>query len=145
MENKLLPCPHCGGRAVMVEGKRPENIGRYSVTCGQCFCATRWEISPENAAYDWNRRAAPANPPLTLEQLREMDGLPVYVQFGDGEQGYAVVEIDRGDVTLWGPDFPQENPDMDFYNMEYNDPAGSYGLHVLGWRAYAHKPAEEDA
>lgn len=65
MTENLKPCPFCGGRAVMVEGKLPKNIGRYSVTCGNCFCATTWTTSKTNAEFDWNRRPAPENKPLT--------------------------------------------------------------------------------
>lgn len=56
----------------MVEGKRPENIGKYSVVCGRCFCATTWEISKENAEFDWNRRAEPESNPLTAEQIKQL-------------------------------------------------------------------------
>lgn len=33
--------------------------------------------------------------------------------------------------------------DEDFYGMKHNDPLGRFGLHVLGWLAYRHKPKEE--
>ena len=83
------------------------------------------------------------NDPLTLEQLREMDGEPVYFQFGDGTQGWAIAEKDVEGIVLYGPDFDDHAyPDSDFINMEYNDPAGHFGLHVLGWRAYRRRPEE---
>lgn len=79
---------------------------------------------------------------LTLEELRALDGEPVYLQFGDGCQAWAIAECDTAGkwFTFYGVDFENENPDEDFYNMEYKDPAGHYGLHVLGWRAYKNKP-----
>lgn len=55
--NKLKPCPFCGGEAVIVDGTQPRNIGKFSVVCGMCFCATPWEINQENAEFTWNRRA----------------------------------------------------------------------------------------
>lgn len=71
---------------------------------------------PENQeqakAYFWARKAlrstlTPPNEPLTLEQLREMDGEPVYVVFrpdGSGEksQSWALVNVDEkyGEVYL---------------------------------------------
>lgn len=83
----------------------------------------------------------PPNGPLALEELREMDGEPAYFQFGDGTQGWAIVERDVDGAVLYGPDFDDHAyPDGDFINMEYNDPAGHFGLHVLGWRAYRRKP-----
>jgi len=33
----------------------------------------------EQAIEAWNRRAAPPNEPLTLDELREMDGEPVWI------------------------------------------------------------------
>lgn len=96
----------------------------------------------------------PPNDPLTLDELREMDGEAVYFQFGDGAQGWAIVEIEVYGIVLYGPDFDDHAyPDGDFINMEYNggnrrqsqiiDPDGHFGLHVLGWRAYRRKPEEE--
>lgn len=55
--DELKLCPFCGGKAVMVEGTQPRNIGRFSAVCGMCFCATAWEINKENAEFVWNRRA----------------------------------------------------------------------------------------
>lgn len=83
------------------------------------------------------------NDPMSLEELREMDGEPAYFQFGDGAQGWAIVEKDVSGIILYGPDFDDHTyPDDDFINMEYNDPVGHFGLHVLGWRAYRRKPKE---
>lgn len=95
----------------------------------------------------WDDRAVhmPSKPndPLTLEELREMGGEPVYFQFGDGAQGWGIVEIDVDSIVLYGPDFDDHAyPDGGFINMEYNDPAGHFGLHLLGWRAYRRKPEE---
>lgn len=84
------------------------------------------------------------NKPLTLDELLKMDGEPIYCQFGDGVSGWAVVEIDEGGhVQLYGPEIfvgSHEEPDTDFLNMEFDDPQGHFGLHILGWRAYRHKP-----
>ena len=75
------------------------------------------EISkwPESVMYkDWVQSAianaptlTPPNEPLTLEQLREMDGEPVYVVFrpdisGERSQSWALVNVDEkyGEVYL---------------------------------------------
>ncbi|MEA4869916.1 MAG: hypothetical protein VB062_04680 [Christensenella sp.] len=91
--------------------------------------------------------------PLTLDELLGMDDKPVYVQKGSGEHGWAIVVIDHyangahslylisDELTSDGMNEPFE-PDEDFINMEYNDPAGHFGLRVLGWRAYATEPKE---
>ena len=42
---------------------------------------------------------APPNDPLTLEQLREMDGEPVFLDFGDGGE-WVIVRIRQGTPYL---------------------------------------------
>lgn len=64
----LLPCPHCKGRAVLVEGTL-QAPGKYSVVCGECFCATKWCILKEDAIGRWNARA----PILSAEELEMLD------------------------------------------------------------------------
>lgn len=62
----LLPCAHCKGRAVLVEGTL-QAPGRYSVVCGKCFNATTWCVSKEDAIGRWNTRA-----PILSEREMEM-------------------------------------------------------------------------
>jgi len=81
--------------------------------------------------------------PLTLEQLREMDGQPVYIRLGDGDQFWALVTVDNGELGLLGECYDHECPDKAFYGMIFNDPAGHFGLHVLGWLAYTRKPERD--
>lgn len=97
------------------------------------------------------------NEPLTLEELLEMDGKPVYVQFGDGVEGWVVVGLeeypDDTPPTVFLYSFDMENeghcePDTDFLNLEYSGEFYSnshFGLHSLGWRAYRRPPKEESA
>lgn len=66
----LVPCAHCKGRAVLVEGTL-QAPGRYSVVCGECFNATTWCVSKEDAIGRWNTRA----PLLTPEQIERLEGL----------------------------------------------------------------------
>ena len=82
--------------------------------------------------------------PLTLDELREMDGEPAYFQFGDGVQGWAIIEWQtESGIILYGPVADDHSePDVDFINMKYDDPDGYFGLHLLGWRAYRYKPKE---
>lgn len=61
---ELLPCPHCGGRPVIVIGTL-RNAGKYSVTCGMCFSATGWNTLEADAIKIWNHRA----PLLTPTQM----------------------------------------------------------------------------
>ncbi len=66
----LVPCAHCKGRAVLVEGTLSAP-GRYSVVCGECFCATTWCISKEDAIGRWNTRA----PILSAEEMEMLEGM----------------------------------------------------------------------
>jgi hypothetical protein len=77
------------------------------------------------------RRAAPANEALTLDELRKMDGEPVWI----------VEAPDWGhwELSEHAEDYLDDR-DPDFYGMKHDDPAGRYGLHVLGWLAYARRP-----
>ena len=101
--------------ARMIDGdKLVENL-RLIATC--------WSISPfvskekHSGAVDMLREVerevkeaptlTPPNEPLTLEQLREMDGEPVYVVFrpdisGERSQSWALVNVDEkyGEVYL---------------------------------------------
>lgn len=83
--------------------------------------------------------------PLTLEELVEMDGQPVWLEFGDGESGWAVLELISPLAGFIFHGVNTEEPDPDFLNMEHNDPDGHHGLHLLGWRAYRSKPPENEA
>ena len=73
------------------------------------------------------------NAPLTLDELREMDGEPVWI-VAYPDWGHWELSADADDYV--------EDRDADFYGMKHNDPAGRYGLHKLGWLAYRQKPEE---
>ena len=73
--------------------------------------------------------------PLTLEQLREMDGQPVWiVEYPDW--GHWELSEDANDYIV--------DRNLDFYGMKHDDPDGRYGLHKLGWLAYSYPPAHID-
>jgi len=144
--DKLKPCPFCGGEANVERAVC--DYDAWHVVCPNNNCRAEAGCcgSKDGAADAWNTRTPPANPPLTLDELREMDGEPVWVQAGSGEEGYAIAAIDGDSMFLHGPDIEAYyEPDIDFYMMEYNlDPDGHFGLHVLGWRCYRHKPESEE-
>ena len=74
-----------------------------------------------------------SNDPLTLDELREMDGKPVWI-VEDPDWGHWELSVCAEDYVL--------ERETDFYGMKYDDPDGRYGLHKLGWLAYRRKPEE---
>ena len=71
--------------------------------------------------------------PLTMDELRKMDGEPVWiVEYPDW--GHWELSADAEDYVT--------DRELSFYGMKHNDTAGRYGLHKLGWLAYRQKPEE---
>ena len=64
----LVPCAHCKGRAVLVEGTL-QAPGRYSAVCGECFTATTWCVAKKDAIGRWNTRA----PILSAEEMERLE------------------------------------------------------------------------
>lgn len=72
--------------------------------------------------------------PLTLKQLREMDGQPVWiVEYPDW--GHWELSEDAHDYIV--------DRNLNFYGMKHDDPDGRYGLHKLGWLAYSYPPDQQ--
>ena len=71
------------------------------------------------------------NEPLTLEQLRKMDGEPVWI-VEHPDWGHWELSADAEDYIA--------DRDQDLYGLKHDDPAGQCGLHVLGWLAYRRPP-----
>lgn len=73
--------------------------------------------------------------PLTPDELRGMDGEPVWCVDGAGHECWCVVNKENEDCI----DNEAGAWIFDFYAMTGDD--GLYGLHrQLGWLAYRHKP-----
>lgn len=101
-------------------------------SCPNCMehLALDWSFCPEcGRPTDWS-----TNEPLTLDELREMDGEPVWI-------------VEYPDWGHWELSQDAEDYLMDrapvFYGLKHNDPDGKYGLHKVGWLAYCHKPEGE--
>ena len=84
---KIEKCPFCGGEAVPTQ---EDCLGYYNDTwmvfCEACdlYIGFAKQYTKEQAIAAWNRRAQPENMPLTLDELRQMDGEPVWVMHQDG-------------------------------------------------------------
>lgn len=80
-------------------------------------------------------KGQPTGVPLTLEQLRQMDGQPVWIM-EQPDWGHWELSEDAEDYIA--------DRDPDFYGLSYPDPEGKGGLHKIGWIAYAYLPAHID-
>ena len=93
-----------------------------------------WEDAHPNEAIPYQPTLTPQNEPLTIEQLREMDGEPVWL-VEHPDWGHWELSADAEDYIA--------DRDQDFYGLKHDDPAGQCGLHVLGWLAYRRPPEGE--
>lgn len=75
--------------------------------------------------------------PLTLEELREMNGEPVWCVDGSGNETWGLVDMSYSHIDVIDHDSGSWRGE--FYNMRGD---GKNGLHRIGWLAYRHKPKE---
>ena len=82
-ELKLLPCPFCGGEATVGANEYYDGANTFYTYCTNCGVQQiTTKIRTDEAISAWNRRAEPENEPLTLDELRGMDGEPVWTEAG---------------------------------------------------------------
>jgi hypothetical protein len=146
---KIEKCPFCGGEvSIALCGDGFD--ARWFITRGHgenaCKCRLFMESEKFNKDSEmadfvaddliaaWNRRAQPENKPLTLDELRQMDGEPVYI-VESPDWGHWELSYDAEDYM--------QNRDEDFYGMTCNavkdgwcSGTCKYGLHNMGWIAY---------
>ena len=94
---ELKRCPFCGSTHIFYERYEGPAGERWRCWCSECLAG----IDPGTAQAAgqvremWNRRTEPPNDPLTIEELREMDGEPVWVVALDyGTSRWAFVSAD---------------------------------------------------
>lgn len=125
MSEELKACPFCGGEA---------KIGSTSVFCKKCGALIFWDVphharTKAKAIAAWNRRVQPDNPPLTLEQLRQMEGEPVWCEWMNV---WALVYIDGANEI--------EFTYYDGSQNTFSELEKRYGKYGSAWIAYARKP-----
>jgi hypothetical protein len=146
-------CPYCGAemaympqsRTVFHDFERTSKHIRYNGSYWCEHCAVHapeggWEdtreAAKESAKAAALRRYVEPNRVLTPEELQSMEGEPVFIQQGDGDEYWSVVE---GGSLLIG------ECDPDFQDMTCSfDKDGHFGLHVLGWRALERRPTDAE-
>lgn len=98
--DELKTCPICGSK-LTIHGPEDWKPTFYDPDSGgdpyNAVCDCGFQFSIGYCEYDefikaLNRRPAPENKPLTLDELREMDGEPVKV-VEDGEYQYGIVSL----------------------------------------------------
>ncbi len=138
---KIEKCPFCGGEAEIVGGPEnwtptfydPDSGGDpIAVVCKTCACGLHFFDGYAEAIAAWNRRAQPNEKPLTLDELRQMDGEPVWTT-GIGANGnkryWCLVMVKRESVyTVICDEMVQ---------------AGVFYQYGKTWLAYRSKPKEE--
>ena len=96
-----------------------------AVACDLAIAALRAQQERENPE------------PLTLDELREMDGEPVWLVDGSGNEMWGLVDAEHDCADVIDCQFGLWNGV--FYNMTGD---GKRGLHLVGWLAYRCKPKE---
>ncbi len=127
--SELKPCPFCGGKADYYIG------GNGYLQCTRCIATIPYEygLSYEDgkmqAIAKWNRRYQEPNEPLTLEQLREMDGEPVWID-GKDYGGWTIFKAGANKQVARCLD----NVNLSYYMADYSKT----------WLAYRRKPESEE-
>lgn len=123
--------------ALLQEEERPTMKIEEAIKIFEDWAKCNYEPTKQAAqlALTALRSMQEAREPLSLEQLREMDGQPVWiVEYPDW--GHWELSEDANDYIV--------DRNLNFYGMKHDDPDGRYGLHKLGWLAYSYPPAHID-
>lgn len=100
--NELKPCPFCGGKAEIGANEYYDGANTFFVYCTKCKMQMNTKIDTGEAISAWNNRAEQPNKSLTLEELKQMDGEPVWIEiYGKGNwYQFAYQENDKI-IAFW--------------------------------------------
>ena len=121
---ELKPCPFCGGKNVRIH---KSELGVCWCTCFQCSSSGAVSKNEQEAAKAWNRRDEPPNPPLTLDELHQMVGEPVWIE-----------SPDMPNLHGWAINY---GLDPDVMHIQYAEV--SLDMYGKTWLAYRRRPEEE--
>jgi hypothetical protein len=143
--DELKACPFCGGKVdyIFTDHKNSKSRTHQFVchNCGADFFLPRndkyqsAEATEAEAVATFNCRAEPENKPLTIEQLKNMDGEPVWIVI----IGRDVVNRHAGWGNAWLSKALTINATQFFDNDLFME--DEYGK---TWLAYARKPEQEE-
>ena len=135
MMDNLLPCPFCGGEATISDGGYSGE--KFLARCRELSCPAASGFirkTHDEAIAAWNRRAELENKPLTLDELKQMDGEPIWV-----------VTLDGTDEPRWEIVVSAGKCGIDLIcvlnGVETRDYA-DFDLYNYTWLAYRNKPKE---
>ena len=92
--DKLRECPFCGATPKIIKGFG----GIHAIQC-DCGAITSYKFreSKKQAISAWNNRYEPPNEPLTLDELKQMDGKPVWMTAINKTNGiWTIVRVYNG-------------------------------------------------
>lgn len=129
---ELKPCPFCGGEVSIARRYNDDFLGNvYWPICDDCFNTCNEHFETEEEAIMWaNRRQTPTPEALSIEQLMQMDGEPVWVV---ENQDYV------GASSGWGLFYADKTAVMQNFTHHVVW-ISKYGEN---WTAFATKPAKE--
>ena len=142
--SELKKCPICHEQA-KIGYACGDYFAHCSDGCPSPMCDHASESTTVCAWNDWaewcekNRRAQPENEPLTLEELRQMEGEPVYVVTLDNplenQPYWAIAGINSNDS--------RHQNGVALYNRVQGD-WGAFDLYGDTWLAYRRKPERSE-
>ena len=140
MTEKLKPCPFCGSNVKI------DMDDFYMFCCDNCGAGvvfakvfedgTAGDCDREESIAAWNTRVEEENPPLTLDELRQMDGEPIWC-----------IHIESGMYTGWhiivvNKPFQDENTFQVLQPLESGTHRHYLAHYGKTWLAYRRKPEE---
>ena len=143
--DKLRECPFCGNEGDIAEGQTFGFARQFQPCCRHCGLTLDIYDTLEQAISAWNTRAEQPNEPLTLDELKQMDGEPVWVKEItdkpiDGDY-WGIIKLNysaqyvriHGDVVISPP-------------TDGRSALGATTISYCGktWLAYRQKPKEDD-
>lgn len=134
--SELRECPICETDQYVYVIPFGGESDKLICTCNVCGASTGACDTEEKAKRQWNilvgnRRAQPDNPPLSLEQLRQMDGEPVWIEF-------FTQNAKNGKFAGW------TIVDNRFESQEFmNEHHLKFSFYGKSWLAYEHKPEKD--
>lgn len=134
---QLLPCPFCGKTDIRIDLEDEHN--HWRIMCEHCMAKISG-YSKSRTITKWNTRTqqeAELNEPLTLDELRKLNGEPVWLVDGDGNELWGLVDATNDPPEVFDSQYGLWLGE--FYNMTGDE---KMGLHSEGWVAYRHKPKE---